>query len=134
MHAKDVHFLVVIARAYVEENYATIIAGVPGNLASYEFIMVTLTLCKNREECAGIEVGPAGPPHDACRYPNIIVQAQYNQGDGMRTRTVGLVPASALRRYKCTDFKQLTHTFYSTSRVVASPMALLIDSIDPPCA
>ncbi|KAL1726837.1 hypothetical protein EV714DRAFT_218560 [Schizophyllum commune] len=132
MHAKDVHFLVVIARAYVEENYATIIAGVPGNLASYEYIMVTLTLCKNREECAGIEVGPAGPPHDACRYPNIIVQAQYNQGDGMRTRTVGLVPASARRRYKCTDFKQLTHTFYSMSRAVASPMALLIDIIDPP--
>ena len=57
MRAKDAHFLAVIARAYVEENYVTILARVHGPPSVYEHVRVDLSLTNLRETLLDVFTG-----------------------------------------------------------------------------
>ncbi|TRM57233.1 hypothetical protein BD626DRAFT_412413 [Schizophyllum amplum] len=109
MRAKDVHFLVVIARDYVESNYAYLTNALP---ARFSQVIITLRLSHLIETCLNVSPGGAPPRLDGCSFRDIIVRVEYQQGDMTLTRVMGFVPRRAPWRLPGDEFKLLTMGFY----------------------
>ncbi|KAL1715299.1 hypothetical protein EV715DRAFT_294302 [Schizophyllum commune] len=112
--AKDVHFLVVIARAFVEANYRRILAALdrPPNASDVVFVGLPLFHDPEASEDFQIKLAPTGLAPDLCPYPSIVVQVAYQQTDGMHKCMIFLVPSMAPWRYSVDEFRPLTSTFY----------------------
>ena len=113
MRAKDAHFLAVIARAYVEENYAAILARVGGRPKAYDHVRVDLSLTNLRETLLDVFTGAklAILP-DPCPYPTFLVHVERMQGDAPRTRVVRLTPRTAQRRVAKEGFLRVMDLVY----------------------
>ncbi|KAL1675286.1 hypothetical protein EV122DRAFT_218846 [Schizophyllum commune] len=127
--AKDVHFLVVIARAFVEANYRRILAALDRPPSASDVVFVGLPLFHDPEasEDFQIKLAPTGLAPDLCPYPSVVVQVAYQQTDGMHKCMIFLVPSMAPWRYSVDEFRPLTSTFYGECLTVASYDARLKD-------
>ncbi|TRM55413.1 hypothetical protein BD626DRAFT_417886 [Schizophyllum amplum] len=112
MRAKDLHFLVAIARAFIERHYAQVV----GWRSSYSTsVSVSLCISHLSERCTELPPGGAGE-RDGCPYPNISVTLYYHQGDAIsRTRSLLFIPRRAPWRIRQNEFRLLTTAFYGTS-------------------
>ena len=114
MKSKDVYFLVVIARAFVETNYQQILARLDRKPSGNDIIFVGLPLLHDPtipEVFTATTFEDSFRP-DICPYPSISVQVSYQQTNGVRARLVSLVPRCAPWRYGRDEFATLTCTFY----------------------
>ena len=121
--AKDIYFLVVIARAYVEANYRRILAGLNRSRSSHfssVFIEFPLFCDPVNPEDFKVTGYENSCQPDLCPYPTIVAQVLYEQTDGMHTCVVCLVPRGAPWRYWKDEFMPITYTFYGELRIVAS--------------
>ncbi|TRM55409.1 hypothetical protein BD626DRAFT_417900 [Schizophyllum amplum] len=91
MRAKDVHFLVVIARDYVESNYSYLTNALP---ARFSQVTITLRLSHLTETCLDVSPGGATQRFDGCSGRDIIVRVDYQQGDLTLTRVMGFRPSA----------------------------------------
>ncbi|KAI4520055.1 hypothetical protein K525DRAFT_271159 [Schizophyllum commune Loenen D] len=113
--AKDIYFLVVIARAYVEANYRRILAGLNRSRSSHissVFIDIPLFCDPVNPEDFKVTGYENSCQPDHCPYPTIVAQVLYEQTDGMHTCVVCLVPRGAPWRYWKYEFMPITYTFY----------------------
>ncbi|KAL1689728.1 hypothetical protein GGG16DRAFT_114718 [Schizophyllum commune] len=112
--SKDVYFLVVIARAFVEANYQQILARLDRKPSGNDIIFVGLPLLHDPtipEVFTATTFEDSFRP-DICPHPSISVQVSYQQTNGVRARLVSLVPRCAPWRYGRDEFATLTCTFY----------------------
>uniref|UniRef100_D8Q647 Uncharacterized protein n=1 Tax=Schizophyllum commune (strain H4-8 / FGSC 9210) TaxID=578458 RepID=D8Q647_SCHCM len=115
MRAKDAHFLAVIARSYVEKNYATILVRVRGPPGAYECVRVDLSLTNLRETLSDISTGAKLDSEihlDPCPYPTFCVHVEHMQGDTPRTRVVRLTPRTASWRLAREGRRRVLDLFY----------------------
>ncbi|KAL1738173.1 hypothetical protein HDZ31DRAFT_51391, partial [Schizophyllum fasciatum] len=111
MCSKDVHFLAVIARAYVEENYSSIMAATGGQPSGSDCVVIGLHLIRATEERTFVKLCRNVLERDACLHPNLAVKMQYEQTDGPHNRLVILAPRCAPWRYS-QDFRMIKSMFY----------------------
>ncbi|KAI5891883.1 uncharacterized protein SCHCODRAFT_02277349 [Schizophyllum commune H4-8] len=115
LRAKDVHFLVVIARAYVEANYQRIMTRL-ARLGAGDTTSVTVDVplfCNPmRPKDFEIVAYTTSCASDLCPYPSVVAQVIYEQSDGMHDRFVSLIPRGAPWRYRKDVFLPITATFY----------------------
>ncbi|KAL1739370.1 hypothetical protein HDZ31DRAFT_49505 [Schizophyllum fasciatum] len=109
--SKDVHFLAVIARAYVEENYSTIMAATGGQPSGSDCVVIGLHLIRATEERTFVKLCRNVLERDACLHPNLAVKMQYEQTDGPHNRLVILAPRCAPWQYS-QDFRMIKSMFY----------------------
>ncbi|KAL1675276.1 hypothetical protein EV122DRAFT_292810 [Schizophyllum commune] len=119
LRAKDVHFLVMIARAYVEANYHRIMARLARLDASdttSATIDVPLFCNPMRPKDFEIVAYTVSCEPDLCPCPSVVAQVIYEQSDGMHDRLVRLVPRVAPWRYRKDEFLPTTAAFYVDGR------------------
>ncbi|KAL1685877.1 hypothetical protein GGG16DRAFT_129102 [Schizophyllum commune] len=122
LRAKVVHFLAVIARAYVEANYHRIMARL-ARLDASDTTSVTIDVplfCNPmRPKDFEIMAYTTSCEPDLCPCPSVVAQVIYEQSDGMHgqsdgmhDRLVSLVPRGAPWRYRRDEFLPITAAFY----------------------
>ncbi|KAL1663625.1 hypothetical protein GGF50DRAFT_115861 [Schizophyllum commune] len=92
LRTKDVHFLVVIGRAYVEANYANILSRFCNRASPCTIIAFTLSLKGAEQEVSRFMDDGGITKRDACPYPTMLISLHYHQTDGQHSRMLVLHP------------------------------------------
>ncbi|KAL1686898.1 hypothetical protein GGG16DRAFT_128382 [Schizophyllum commune] len=111
MRAKDVYFLVAIARAYVEENYRDILSRAAGYTITCTSLSVHLRLDASGVQCTRVSLG-GGLWSDDCWHPTINLSLSHEQSDGVHDRMLMLTPRAAASARLANDAGLLTEAFY----------------------
>ncbi|KAL1660324.1 hypothetical protein GGF50DRAFT_130363 [Schizophyllum commune] len=111
MRAKDVYFLVAIARAYVEENYRDILSRAAGYTIACTSLSVHLRLDASGVQCTRVSLG-GGLWSDDCWHPTINLSLSHEQSDGVHDRMLMLTPRAAASARLANDAGLLTEAFY----------------------
>ncbi|KAI5828706.1 hypothetical protein K523DRAFT_373462 [Schizophyllum commune Tattone D] len=111
MRAKDVYFLVAVARAYVEENYRDILSRAAGYTITCTSLSVHLRLDASGVQCTRVFLG-GGLWSDDCWHPTINLSLSHEQSDGVHDRMLMLTPRAAASARLANDVGLLTEAFY----------------------